>query len=317
MLRKLLILLMLLTLLGTTAAGAADKLVVAILSSDHPRYTEAHRSMVKALALKGYSAPELEIMLQTPNPDPISWANSVRKAVALGADVVVAFGASVSQVAFQEKGRIPLVFVDVYGPVEAGIVKSMTSGDPTVCGITSKVPLQTLVKAAAAIQPINRLGVLYNSREIGSVVQAKELKRIAAQMGFAVVEFNASSSGTMEQLLSNGMQKLDFLFVSESSIACKSFDRITQRATQAGIPVLTTMPDAAQRGALLSLEIDPTEQGGLAAEFVARYISGRKQQPPVIASPRQIDLVVNLKVARKLDLSVPFQVLSAATRAIK
>jgi putative ABC transport system substrate-binding protein len=77
------------------------------------------------------------------------------------------------------------------------------------------------------------------------------------------------------------------------------------------------MPEAAEKGALLALEVDPEEQGQLAADYVAKFLSGKKVISPAIVSPKQIEFIVNLKAARQLDLTVPFSVLSAATRAIK
>jgi putative ABC transport system substrate-binding protein len=256
-------------------------------------------------------------MLQTPNADPISWANSVRKAEALEADVVVTFGASASLVAVQEGIKLPIVFADVYGPVEVGLAKSMTTMEARVCGVTSKVPLMTLMKAAGIIKPIKTLAVLYSSREAGSLVQLKELKRISASLGFTIAEHNASTVAQLDHLLHGGLQRADALFVTESSIGSRAFDTIADHCRESGTPLLSTMPDAAAKGALVALEINPEEQGQLAAEYAARFLAGRKVLSSAIATPKQIELIVNLKVARQMDLTVPFQVLSAATRVIK
>src|SRR5262245_37058373 len=70
---------------GAVPAHAAGKLVTAVLSSDTARYRDAHRAFVKTLAQNGYDQNNIEIIMQRPNPDPISWANSVRKVMAIGA----------------------------------------------------------------------------------------------------------------------------------------------------------------------------------------------------------------------------------------
>lgn len=317
MLQKVLLLILALILACSPPAHAASRLVVAILSSDNDRYLDAHRAMVRSLAHRGFSQPATEIFVQTPNADPISWANSIRKAQALDADVVVTYGAPASLSAMQERISQPLVFVDVYGPVEIGLAKSMTTMESRVCGVSSKVPLMTLMRAAVAVKPIRDLAVIYSSREVGSLVQLKELKRVAASLGFALTELNVSSAAQLEHVLGSELSGADALFVAESSVACRAFDRIASRSRSARIPLLSTMPEAAEKGALLALEIDPEEQGQLAAEYVAKFLSGKKVISPAIVSPKQIEFIVNLRAARHLDLTVPFQVLSAATRAIK
>lgn len=310
------LLLLILLMMGLIPVHAA-KVVAAIFSSDAPRYRSAHRSMVRSLSQHGFAAPTVEVFVQTPNADPISWANSLRKAQALDADVVVTYGAPVSLSAVQEKIARPLVFVDVYGPVEIGLAKSMTTMEAHICGVSSKVPLMTLMKSAVAVKPIKSLAVLYSSREVGSLLQLKELKRIAASLGFAVVDLNVSSSAQLDHALGGVLSDVDALFVTESSVGGRSFEKIVSRSASSGIPVLSTMPEAAEKGALLALEISPDEQGQLAADFVVKILSGKKVVSPAIVSPRDIDLVVNLKAARQLELTVPFQVLSTATKAIK
>lgn len=318
MIRAVVLLILALSLAGVSSGASAAKLVAAILSTDHPRYRDAHRSLVKSLSQHGFQQPSVQFLLQAPNADPISWANSIRKAEALDADVVVTFGAPASLAAVQEKTKTPVVFADVYGPVEVGLAKSMTAMETLVCGVTSKVPLMTLMKAAASIRPVKTLAVVYSSREVGSLVQLKELKRIAATIGYAIVEHNVSTQAQLDHFLnSDELERADALFVSEASVGCRSFARIAERCADAGVQLLSTMPDAADQGALLSLEVDPDEQGQLAAEYVARFLAGKKVLSPAISSPRKIQLIVNLKAARRLGLTVPFQVLSTATRAIR
>jgi putative ABC transport system substrate-binding protein len=317
MMRTVALLILAIFLTGIPCISSAGRLVAAILSSDLPRYRDAHRAMMKSLAQRGFQQPAVEFISQTPNADPISWANSIRKAEVLGADVVVTYGASVSLVALQEGIKTPIVFADVYGPVEVGLSKSMTTMESRVCGVSSKVPLLTLMKSASTIKSFKTLAVIYSSREAGSLVQLKELKRIAASLGFAINEYNVSTAPQLDHLLNGELQEAEALFVSECSVGSRSFDRIAELCQDRKIPLLSTMPDAAEKGALLALEIDPTEQGQLAAEYVARLLSGKRVLAQTIATPKHIELIVNLKVARQLSLTVPFQVLSAATRAIK
>jgi ABC-type uncharacterized transport system substrate-binding protein len=302
---------------GALPARAAGKLVAAVLTSDIDRYREAHRSFVKALAEKGYDQSNTQIVLQTPNPDPISWANAIRKFVAIEADIIITYGAPVTLVAKREVNGTPIVFVDVYGPMETGVTRLASVTGNNLCGVSSKVPMVTLVKTALEFKQIKRMGVIYNSREAGSVVQLHEMRRIGAQQGFAVIEANISSPAGLDAALSTMLSRVDCLYVSECTHGARGFEKILSKAQAAKVPVISQMPDAAEKGALVSLEVNPAEQGEVAAEYAARVLKGVKPGQLPIITPKKIDLIINMRAARALDLRVPFQGLSAATKILK
>ncbi len=307
----------LVSVIWASPSFAARKFVAAVLTSDMPRYKDAYRSFVRALAAKGYGEGEVEFVTQTPNPDPISWANSVRKFNALKPDLLVTFGAPATLSATQEAVRMPIVFADVYGPVETGISRSLTKTGGNLCGVSSKVPMAMLVKTMMEIRPIRTLGILYNSRERGSYVQMQELKRLAAQKGFSVVEANVPVASGLDAALAHLLAQSDCLFVSESSVVGRGMERIVRKALDAKVPVISLTPDASEKGALVTLEASPTEQGQLAADHAAKILSGIRPGELPVFTPRKVELVINLKSARALDLQVPFRVLSVATKVIK
>jgi putative ABC transport system substrate-binding protein len=302
---------------GAVPSHAAGKLIAAVLSSDTARYRDAHRAFVKTLAQNGYDQNNLEIIMQRPNPDPISWANSVRKVMAIGADLIVAYGAPIALTAMRETEDIPIVFVDVYGPVETGVSRSMTVTGRNLTGVSSKVPMITLIKTALEIKPARSLGVIYNSRELGSVVQLKEIKRIAAQLGFAIIETNVSSPAGLEAALNQLLSHTDCIYVAECAAGSNGFEKIVHQANEHKIPVISQMPDAAEKGALVALEVSTAEQGQLAGECAVKVLSGRKVGQIPIATPKKVDLIVNMRAAKMLDLHIPFQVLGGATRVMK
>lgn len=318
MIRSILLFLSLCLALPASDSRAAGKLVAALLTCDLPRYRDAHKAFVKALVQKGYDQSNVEVITQTPNPDLISWSNSIRKFNAIGADVIVAYGTSATLAALREVQDIPVVYADVYGPVETGVAKSMTSSGRNVAGVSSKVPLVTLIKTAMDLRPIKTLGIICASREEGALVQLKEARKVAAQAGVVLVEANVATPAALDSGLATLFAtRVDCIYVTECTAGSRSFEKIVHRAGELKIPVISQMPGAAHKGALISLEADPVEQGQLAADYVARILSGKKAALLPVATPKKVDLIVNLKAARLLDLNVPFPVLSAATRVLK
>lgn len=287
---------------------AAAKVIAAMMSSDQPRYREAHQAFVKSMAARGYASANTEFILQAPNPDPLSWSNTIRKFNAYHPDLIVAYGAPAAQAARKESSGIPVVSVDVY---DSG---QLTRG---ITGVSSRVPLITLLRTLRDIHPYRRLGVIYSAREAGSKKQFDDVRKFAAALGMTVSGGNAASPAALDSLLDSLLDRVDALFVTESAIAGNRFDRIIARATARKIPVLSTMPDAAVQGAMISLEINPQEQGHLAAEIAVRILEGANPENLSLLAPRRVDLVLNLRAARSMGISMPFPLLSYATRIIK
>ncbi|WP_168205803.1 ABC transporter substrate-binding protein [Geobacter sp. FeAm09] len=291
---------------------AAGKVIAAIMSSDQPRYREAHQAFIKSLAALGYTSANVEIILQVPNPDPLSWSNTIRKFNAYRPDLIVAYGAPAAFVAMRESDGIPVVSVDVF--VSDGPHRGM-------CGVSSRVPLVTLIKtlkdSREHIKPYRRVGVVYNSRESGSQRQLEEIRKFAPQYDMVVAEANVASSAALDSALPSLLDHSDVIFATESGVVSRQFAKIVARARARNIPVLSTMPGAAERGALISLEIHPEEQGHLAADIATRILEGARQSHLSLISPRRIELVINMRAAQELGINLPFTVLSNATRVIK
>ena len=289
-------------------ARAAGRVIAAVMSSDQPRYREAHRSFVKSMASRGYGAQDIEIILQTPNADPLSWSNTIRKFNAHRPAMIVAYGAPAAQTALKETEGVPVVSVDVYAPEQP--VKGSR-------GVSSRVPMITLLKTIQDIRSTRRVGVIYTSREIGSQRQLEDARKYASQLGITIIEGNVAAASAVDTVLAAMIDKVDAIVVTESSWACRQFERIVTRAKARNIPVVSTMPDAAEKGALVSLEINPQEQGHLAADVAVRILEGAKAEHLPLLNPRRTDLIINMRTARAMGITIPFTVLGSATRLLK
>jgi putative ABC transport system substrate-binding protein len=289
-------------------SSAAGKVIAAVMSSDQPRYRDAHRSFVKSLTARGYSPATNEIILQVPNPDQLSRSNTIHKFNTYKPDLILAYGAPAALVAIKESEGIPVVSTDIY-----------TSEPPAkgMCGVSSRIPMITLLKTLQEILPYRRIGILYNNHESGSQHQADDLKKTAIQLGVAVVEGNFTSAAALETGIHTFIERVDVLIATESSIVDHQFERIINYAKSHNKPVAAVIPGSAERGALVSLEISPQEQGHLAAEIVVRILEGANPEHLSLLMPRQVELIINAHIARELGISLPFKVLGNATRVLK
>ncbi len=289
--------------------GGATKVIAAVMSSDQPRYRDAHRAFIKSLAARGYTSANTEISLHFPNPDSLSWTAIFHKITACRPDLIVAYGAQASLAAMKEIEGVPIVSVDMYA------AEPPMSG---TCGVSSRVSMISLLKTLQDIGPYRRIGIVLNAREVGSQRQAEDIRKYAAQLGMSTIEGNVLSVTSVDSVLTSLLDRVDVIIaVTESSVVYRQFDRIIARARARKIPVVAAMPNAADRGALLSLEINPQEQGHLAAEIVTRILEGARVEHLSLLTPRQVGLVISLPVAREMGIIIPGPVLGNATRIVK
>jgi putative ABC transport system substrate-binding protein len=299
------------------SSDAEEQFVAVILTGDLPRYREAHEAFVNLLHSGGMNEEKIRIYVQTPNPDPMSWANSVRKAVAVGADLIVTYGAPATLAAQKESRDVDVLFADVYDPVALGIVKTLSNPDGNMTGVSGKTPLITLIKAFTEVKPVKAMGVLYSSNDQSSSHQVKELTHLAAQYGFSLIERDINSRKNLPDALETLSGKVDSLFVAESAVLNLDLRKIADYSTKTNLPIISQIPGFSDLGALMTLEIDPAEQGRLVGVYAMQILSGQKPHTLPVRTPKKVDLVINLQTAKKMNLTIPFQVLSMATKVIK
>jgi putative tryptophan/tyrosine transport system substrate-binding protein len=282
--------------------------IAAIMSSDQARYREAHLSFVTSIAAHGYTAPSTEITLLTPNADPLSWGIEVRKLNSSRPDLIVTYGAPASLTAVRESAGIPVVSADVFASEQP--VKG-------ICGVSSRVSMVTLLKTLLEIRHFQRIGVLYTPRESGSQQQLDDIKKFAAQLGISVLEGSVSTAAALDAELNRLLDRCDAVVVTEGGLFGQKFEYIISRSKARKIPIVSTMPDSAERGAVVSLEINPKEQGYLAAEMAVRILEGAKTEFLPLVPPHRIDLVINMRRAREIGIEIPLSAQRSATRLIK
>lgn len=307
---------LLLNLWSLTRPAAAEQFVASIITGDLQRYREAHEAFVKILRAGGMSEEKVRIYVQTPNPDPMSWANSIRKAVGGGADLIITYGAPVTLVAKKEAKSVPILFADVYDPVALGIVKDLAVTGGEISGVSSTTPIETLAKTLATIQSPKTVLALYSASEPGSVLQTRRLEELGGKFGFKVIKAEVKGKESARQAIVDA-GPVDAVYLSESVVLSQALRETIDAAAQRRLPVVSQIPEAADRGALLCLEADPIEQGQLLAVHAIQVLGGQKAFTLPVRTPKKVALVINMRAAEQLGIKVPFDALGLATRVIK
>ena len=298
-----------LLVLCASPAPAADKIMGVIMSANTGYFQEIHKAFVGALVKEGFDHRTVDTLLQMPSPDPMSWTNAARKLGVAEVNVLVTFGAPAALAAVKEARGIPIVFAGVYDPNAAGVLSK------NVTGISSKVPMTSLLKYLKKLIPFARLAIVYNEQEPDSVRQAEELTQLESQYGFKTVRMAIRRSEDAKKLAF--ADKADAVLISVSSVVNAALDVVVQSAHSAKVPTISQTGGTAEHGVILSLAASATEQGESAARVVARILRGASPSSMPMEVPKAVGLVLNLKEAGELGIKVPFDLITDATNVIK
>lgn len=296
-------------LLAPLGAGAADMTIGVILSGNVVSYQDMQKSFAATIVEEGFDQRKAGVILQMPVPDALSWTNAARKLVVADVNVLVTYGAPATLAAIKETKGIPIVFAGVYDPVGVGAQARNTSG------ISAKVPMTSLLKYLKKLKAFTKIAVICNDAEPDSLRQLDELRQLEGQYGFQAVKMAIKRPEEAKGLSFQG--KADAVLVSVSAAAGEAIDTIVEKGREAKIPVVSQTSGAGEHGAVLTLAPSPVEQGQVAARIAARLLRGEKPPAITVEVPKRVELVVNLKEAGSIGLTVPFDVLTDATRVIK
>jgi len=290
-------------------AAAADKTVGVVMSGNIGYYQDVHKAFVGALVKAGYDHRKVDTLLQMPSPDPLSWTNSCRKLAIAEVNVLVTYGAPASLAAIRETKSIPIVFAGVYDPNAIGVsARNMT-------GISSKVPMTSLLKYLKKIMPFTKLAIVYNELEPDSVRQAEELTQLEGQYGFQTVKIAVKKTDEARKLVFAG--KAEAVLISNSAVANEAIDAIVKTAHTSKIPTISQIGGSAEKGVILSLAPSATEQGEVAGRLTARVLNGENPSTIPAEVPKLVELVLNLKEATAIGIKIPIDLISDATKVIK
>lgn len=303
---------LLLSLLFVLAAATqvhAVKQIGVIMSGDVPYYGAMHEAFVAGIKKRFAGEEKVEIILQRPFPNSISWSNAARKLIAFDVDLIVSYGLPATQAVLHEKSRIPVVFAGVYEPEHAAVAGRNVTG----CGF--RIPMSSIIRYLKGLKPIRTLGILFSGVEQDSLLQYETMKALAHQQNIKTslidIRLRADLNKKLQEL------QADAVFITGSSLAHLWLDDILPILRKQQIPAASIFPDDSQSGMVMTLFHPPRLQGEKAAEMAEHILLGAKPDTLRAATLRDTELVLDLVEARRLGITFPIHLLVEATKVIK
>jgi putative ABC transport system substrate-binding protein len=241
--------------------------------------------------------------------------------VALTPEVIQATGSASVAPLLQATRTVPIVFVIVPDPVGAGFVSSLArpGGNATgfsqfEFGISGKW-LELLKQIAPGV---TRAAVIRDPAISAGIGQFAAIQSVAPSVGVDVSAVNVRDPEEIENSIAAFAHSANSgLIVTGSALAVRHRDLIIELAAQHRLPAVYYARYYAAGGGLISYGADLADQYRLSASYVDRILKGEKPADLPVQAPTKYELVINLKTARALGLTVPETLLARADEVIE
>ena len=240
--------------------------------------------------------------------------------VALAPDVILAAGTLSVAALRRETRTIPIVFASVSDPVGAGFVDNLARPGGNITGFMiyeyslSGKWLELLKEIAPRL---TRAAVLRDSANPAGIAQFGAIRATASSLGVDVSPINARDAGEIERSIAAFASSADGgLIVTGSALECHS-DLIITLAARYKLPAVYFVRYYVAAGGLISYGPDLVDQFRRAAGYVDRILRGEKPADLPVQAPSKYELVLNLKTAKALGLTIPETLLATADEVIQ
>jgi putative ABC transport system substrate-binding protein len=244
--------------------------------------------------------------------------------VRLKVDIVVAAGGIPNiRAAKNATKTIPIIMVGTGAdPVEAGLVESLARPGGNVTGITllsRELGGKRLELLKEAVPKVARVAVLYDPAAPSSVIEVKEVLPVAARalrLTLALWEVR-TADGFDRVFTAMGKERTDGLYVAGGPLMYANQKRTIGFALKSRLPSVYNRREDIEAGGLMFYGADEADSYRRVAYYVDRILKGAKPADLPVEQPTKFELVINLKTAKQIGLTIPQSLLYRADKVIK
>ena len=252
-------------------------------------------------------------------------ANLIRKyaaeLVALSPDVIVSTGGLTTELLLKETRTLPIVFTIVPDPVGSGFVDSLSQPGGNATGFMqfeyslSGKWLELLKEIAPSV---TRAAVFWDPTQVAGIGQFAVIQSVAPSVGIDVRPINVRNTSETERAIAAfASQPNGGLIVTGSALTLTHRELINTLAAKHKLPAVASSRFYVTSGVLVSYGVDFVDQHRRAAAYVDRILKGEKPADLPVQAPTKYELVINLKAAKALGLTMPAALLARADEVIE
>jgi len=228
---------------------------------------------------------------------------------------IYTFGTTASLEAAKVIKLTPILFGIVTNPVQAGLIQSWESSGNNVTGVSHAVPYKDQVDFILQLGNFERIGILYDKNASNAQIAFDELKKLLGVKGIKIVGAPVTSEADLESgVKALADQKVDLVYLPSDSLIISKADSIIASLNNHKIPTYGAVESFMQKGAMAGIVSSYEMVGKALVEKAEKILKGTppSQIPSSHLPYDMLTAVVNAKTAHKVEVSVPYEVLSQA-----
>jgi putative ABC transport system substrate-binding protein len=241
--------------------------------------------------------------------------------VRLKVEVLVALGTRATRAAREATNTIPIVMVGAADPVGDGLVSSLARPGGNITGSThmgSELSAKRLQLLKEIVPAARRVAVLFNPTDAGTALDWKETEAAAAMMGLTLLRVEVRAAEQFEAAFARmKTERAAALVVFSHTFTFTHRERIVELAARHRLPAMYGFASFPRVGGLVAYEINWADLGRSAAVLVDKIFKGAKPADLPVEQPTRFELVVNVKTAKALGLTIPPALLMRADQTIE
>ena len=284
-----------------------------------PRFLEAFRQGLRELGYAEGQNIAMESRFAEGKWDQLP--SLAAELVRLKVDIIVTYTTPATQAAKQATGTIPIVVAAVIDPVAAGLVASLAHPGGNITGLSQMVPelvgkqLEVLKEVAPKI---SRVALLGNPANAGNAPQVRHAQNAARALGMRLQSLEARGPSEIESAFAAmTTERAGAVIVLIDSTLIDHRTRIADLAARRRLPMVSGTIETAEAGGLIAYGPSVRDMFRRAAAHVDKILKGAKPADLPIEQPTKFELVINLRTAKALGLTIPQSVLLRADQVIQ
>lgn len=304
---------------GDSEAPEGEKLKIGVIQhSEHAALDAARDGFLEALKEKGYDESKVEFDIQNAQNDQSNLKTISQRLVQNKNDLILAVATPAAQSVANETTEIPILVTAVTDLVEAGLVTSNEAPGSNVSGTSDLTPVKEQLDLMMEIMPeVKTIGIMYNSSETNSEIQAKMAEKCAQDLGLSVEFGTVTSTNDIAQALQSIAGKVDVLYIPTDNTFASAMATVGSLAEESKIPTIVGEQGMCEAGGLATVGIDYYKLGYQTGEMAALVLEGADIATMPVETASDASICINLDTARAIGIEVPQAVLDRAETIIE